>query len=195
MENNIYKMAANHIKLIENCFSKLCELISAIKNGEDGARLQEICNEISLRETEADFCLQSVTTYAQASPVDDKISEFSVACDSIANRCEDFANGIRRTNKDMVAMFSADILEMLQKISLLFDLLQQMLICKDNSTLAEKIDSAETELDKYEENILKKIMSAPFLQSDKMQFMLYINKISKIPDVIKGNVKKVCKKT
>ena len=114
-------MAANHIKLIENCFSKLCELISAIKNGEDGAKLQ--------------------------------------------------------------------------KISCLFELMQQMFAAKEVGVLTEKIDSAETELDKYEENILKKIMSAPFLQSDKMQFMLYINKISKIPDVIKGNVKKVCKKT
>ena len=188
-------MAANHIKLIENCFSKLCELITAIKNGEDGAKLQKICNEISLRETEADFCLQSVTAYAEPSYADDKISEFSHACDSIANRCEDFANGIRRTNKDMVAMFSADILEMLQKISCLFELMQQMFAAKEVGVLTEKIDSAETELDKYEENILKKIMSAPFLQSDKMQFMLYTNKISKIPDVIKGNVKKVCKKT
>ena len=140
-------MAANHIKLIENCFSKLCELITAIKNGEDGAKLQKICNEISLRETEADFCLQSVTAYAEPSYADDKISEFSHACDSIANRCEDFANGIRRTNKDMVAMFSADILEMLQKISCLFELMQQMFAAKEVGVLTEKIDSAEEKYD------------------------------------------------
>ena len=192
MENNIIRCVNEHLDIAHNCFLNLEKLILTINNPDaDIKNVHSVCREISLKETKADFSLQSVSVNASSLPGSEKFDIFSSTCDAIANRCEDFARDICKTEREHIIGISSLLTDMLQKMNRLFLLLREKFryISENNNPdadmITQEINLVETGLDECEKLIFKKVMSLDISKGDKMQLTLLINKISKIPDVIK----------
>ena len=121
----------------------------------------------------------------------DDIDEFFNLCDSVANRCQDFAYAVCSVNLNRFRSLGAGLIKITSASRLLFSYLKEMTMHlkagsrEEALKLTDKIKNLETKLDGYEKESFKEIVSLEISQSEKMQYMMLINKISKIPDVIK----------
>ncbi|MBQ6894060.1 MAG: DUF47 family protein [Clostridia bacterium] len=192
MDEKIYYNIINHLELVEGCFLNLEKFISFSNSPEARAeKLEELCSEISLNEKKADFSLQSVSSKLKDSGCADDIDEFFNLCDSVANRCQDFAYAVCSVNLNRFRPLGAGLIKITSASRLLFSYLKEMTMHlkagsrEEALKLTDKIKNLETKLDVYEKESFKEIVSLDISQSEKMQYMMLINKISKIPDVIR----------
>ncbi len=192
MNEKIYDNIINHLELVESCFSGLEKFISFSRtSGACPEKLEELCGEINLKEKNADFSLQSVSAKLMGSKSADDIDEFFNLCDSVANRCQDFAQAVCSVNLNKFLHLAGGLIKITSVSRSLFSHLKEMAMHlkagnrEEALKLTDKIKALETELDGYEKESFKEIVSLEISQGEKMQYMMLINKISKIPDVIR----------
>lgn len=193
MNEKVYDNIINHLELVEGCFSGLEKFILFMRSpGVRPEKLAELCSEINLSEKNADFSLQSVSTKLMGSGSADDIDEFFNLCDSVANKCQDFARAVCSVNLNKFRSLEGGLIKITSASRLLFSHLKEMTMQlkagkrEEALKLTDKIKGLETELDGYEKESFKEIVSLEISQGEKMQYMMLVNKISKIPDVIRN---------
>lgn len=192
MERELQEYIINHLSSVEKCFLDFMEFLSEAKNPEAAEdRIKLLSYNVSRRETDADFCLIRITEKSADTSKEMMIDEFSSLCDSFCNRLEDFAKEISSQTSSVFFDISNMIAELTASVFSLFiclkDAVELIASLKINEAKMKRkdIQECESKLDIKEKEIFSKILLSSAPQDEKMQTMSLVNKISKLPDVIK----------
>lgn len=199
-EKKVKELIDEHVEKVGNCLECFKGCFEAFLQG-DRARAESIHENCDYAETEADILQRKIGDHLYSGaflPIDRKdIFMMTESVDKIANKAESASDVVVYQRPEVPEDYKKTLLDIVQTVAKMFGIFHnavrlyapyETLQTSDNLTAIRQeitaIGVMESEIDKQEESLMRKIFDSNLPLANKMQLEGFLRRMTDISDVI-----------